>query len=130
MPSHQSDSPQLRFGTQSLSPSYDSRLVRSERQISSSQISIVLRLEDSTARSNLSETLDSLRKINSWGNESERNRLCIVSAGAAAVLVTAFDGFAVGVLEQLLALISWMLPIIDAEALGRLGSPESVKALV
>ncbi|CAN0908311.1 U-box domain-containing protein 20 [Linum grandiflorum] len=103
--------------------------------VSSSQISaVLLKLEDSAARLNVSETMDSLRKINSWGNESERNRVCIVYAGAAAVLAAAFDGFAVGesvaVMEELLASISWMLPIVEVEAIKRLGSPKSVKALV
>ncbi|CAN1259302.1 U-box domain-containing protein 20 [Linum perenne] len=106
--------------------------------VSSSQIEAVLvRLESSAARLNASETLDALRKINGWGNESERNRVCIVSAGAVSALAVAFDGFAAGesvesvvVLEELLASMSWMFPIADAEALRRLGSTDSVKALV
>ncbi|CAN1259297.1 U-box domain-containing protein 21 [Linum perenne] len=92
--------------------------------VSSSQIEAVLvRLESSAARLNASETLDALRKINGWGNESERNRVCIVSAGGESVE-------SVVVLEELLASMSWMFPIADAEALRRLGSTDSVKALV
>ncbi|OWM62674.1 U-box domain-containing protein 21-like [Punica granatum] len=82
--------------------------------------------------------LESVRKISSWGGESDRNRSCIDANGANSVLSAAFDAFAdqsvqrssaLQLLEEILSALSWMLPL-DVEAHSFLGSPASLSRLV
>lgn len=74
--------------------------------------------------------------MKSKGKESERNKRCIVANGAAAVLSAAFEAFSsasfdkyVAVLEDILAALTWMLPL-DGDAKSYLGSAASLKCLV
>ncbi|XP_054795209.1 U-box domain-containing protein 21-like [Prosopis cineraria] len=56
-------------------------------------------------------------KIKIWGRESERNKKCIVENGAAVALANAFSSFSsasieknVGLLDEILGLLTWILP--------------------
>lgn len=77
-----------------------------------------------------------VRKMKTWGKESERNRRCIVGNGASVVLASAFDSFSRGgveknlvVLEEILAVLTWMRPIAG-EGRYLLGSSASMKAMI
>lgn len=106
------------------------------------QVSEVLfSLEDSTKRLNGAGCLELVQKIKKWGNESERNRRCIVANGALSVFAAAFDSFArdsfernANVLEEILSAMNWMFPIfqhsLDAEVRAHLGSQDSLRCLV
>ncbi|KAK7305668.1 hypothetical protein VNO77_43577 [Canavalia gladiata] len=72
-------------------------------------------------------------KIKVWGRESERNKRCMVGNGAGAVLAYAFDAFSsvsvdkhVVVLEEILEVLTWMIPIAES----KLGSPASLNCMV
>ncbi|KAB5531748.1 hypothetical protein DKX38_018418 [Salix brachista] len=110
--------------------------------VSEAQVSEVLfRLEDSTRRLNGVGCLELVRQIKKWGNESERDRRCVVANGAISVFSAAFDAFArdsfernENVLEEILSSMKWMFPIfkhsLDSEAQARLGSHDSLRCLV
>ena len=75
-------------------------------------------------------------KIKVWGRESERNKRCIVGAGAGAVLAYAFDCFSsnsidkhVVVLEEVLEVMTWMIPFGE-EGVSKLSSRASLNSLV
>lgn len=80
-------------------------------------------------------------KIKAWGRESERNKRCIVgnnNGASASVLAIAFDSFSsdasfekhVVVLEEILEVLTWMIPI-PFEGKSKLGtSPASLRCLV
>ncbi|XP_027333147.1 U-box domain-containing protein 20-like [Abrus precatorius] len=77
-----------------------------------------------------------VRKIKAWGKESERNKRCIVGNGAALALAKAFDFFSrgsvdkhVGVLEEILGVLTWMRPLAE-EGRSVLGSVNSVSCMV
>ena len=75
-------------------------------------------------------------KIKVWSRESERNKRCIVGAGAGAVLAYAFDCFSsnsidkhVVVLEEVLEVMTWMIPFGE-EGVSKLSSRASLNSLV
>lgn len=76
-------------------------------------------------------------KVKAFAKESERNRRCFVSNGAARVLAASFSDFAsspsenstAGVLEDILSALLFVLPI-DEEAAWHIGSPESLNSIV
>ncbi|CAI0417655.1 unnamed protein product [Linum tenue] len=120
----------LRFGVE--------RIPTPRVPVSGDEIAAVLaRLESAAKRLDEYDCRECLRKMTSWGNESERNRISIASNGAAGVLAAAFDGFAretvekrAVVLEELLSSMSWMFTMSSRAARDRLASAESVKALL
>lgn len=80
--------------------------------------------------------LELVQKIEKWGGESERNRRCIVTNGAAAVIAAAFDAFAndsvernATVLEEILCALNWMFPF-DVETQISLGTQASLRCMV
>ena len=77
-----------------------------------------------------------VNKIKVWGRESERNKKCVVENGTGVVLAMAFDSFSrisveknVGVLEEILGLLTWMFPLGDESKLN-LRSAASLHCLV
>ncbi|KAL5125302.1 U-box domain-containing protein 20 [Glycine soja] len=77
-------------------------------------------------------------KIKAWGRESERNKRCIVSNGAALALANAFNSFSsrgllieknVVVLDEILGALVWMRPLSD-EGRSVLGSSSSISCMV
>ncbi|KAJ9162597.1 hypothetical protein P3X46_022357 [Hevea brasiliensis] len=105
--------------------------------VSPTQVSEVLsNLAASTRSLDLYECLDLAHKIKKWGNESERNRRCIVDNGATAVLASTFDAFATNsfernanVLEEILSILNWMFPF-DVESQIHLGSHNSLRCML
>lgn len=89
--------------------------------ISSSDVNEVLSSMERSVRSlDGSGVLVLLKKINKWGVESERNRVCFIDNGAAKALALAFEGFSregdccqkyCNVLEEILCSLIWMFPI-------------------
>lgn len=80
--------------------------------------------------------LESVRKIQKWASESERNRRCIVQNGTAKVLASAFDRFAhhsvdrsARLCEEILSALNWMFPF-DKETKRYLGSQASMRCMV
>ncbi|KAK1588761.1 hypothetical protein Q3G72_026749 [Acer saccharum] len=83
---------------------------------------ILSSMEASMKRLDQCGFLESLKKINKWGFESERNRKCIVDNGTAATLANAFVAFSsdddhqslenvhYSVLEEILSSLNWMFP--------------------
>ncbi|XWS37543.1 hypothetical protein CRYUN_Cryun19dG0052300 [Craigia yunnanensis] len=97
---------------------------------------ILFGIMDSNRRLDQCSCLDSVQKIKEWGNESERNRRCIISNETAEVLAAAFDAFAndsfernANVLEEILCVLNWMFPLAE-EALIYLGSQSSLRCMV
>ncbi|CAK8538062.1 unnamed protein product [Lathyrus sativus] len=83
------------------------------------------------------KAIELVKKIKGWGKESERNKKCIVSNGAALVLSNVFDSFSRGsmeknfvVLEEILEVLSWMRPIPEEGRFLYLGSSNSLSCLV
>ncbi|KAL5748720.1 hypothetical protein ACOSQ2_026017 [Xanthoceras sorbifolium] len=107
--------------------------------ITGTEVSEILRsIEASMQRLDQCGFLESLKKINKWGLESERNRRCIVDNGTAATLASAFDAFSsddqplerhYNVLEEILSALNWMFPLED-EARKFLGSKASLNMMV
>ncbi|KAL5102131.1 hypothetical protein RYX36_006458 [Vicia faba] len=84
-----------------------------------------------------SKVVELVKKIKGWGKESERNKKCIVSNGAALVLSNVFDSFSRGsieknfvVLEEILEVLTWMRPIPEEGRFLYLGSSNSLSCLV
>ncbi|BAU02661.1 U-box domain-containing protein [Vigna angularis] len=80
--------------------------------------------------------LELVQKMKKWGEESERNKRCIVDNGAPGALASSFDAFAndsvernVVVLEEILAALNWMFPL-QLEAQKSLGSLASLRCMV
>ncbi|KAF5734048.1 hypothetical protein HS088_TW16G00490 [Tripterygium wilfordii] len=97
---------------------------------------IMFGVKDSAKRLDPCGCLDLVKKIRTWGSESERNRRCIVQNGTGGALAAAFDEFAKDsyerneiVLEEILSCLNWMLPF-DAETQNYLGSKDSLGCLV
>ncbi|KOM54505.1 hypothetical protein LR48_Vigan10g039700 [Vigna angularis] len=79
--------------------------------------------------------LELVQKMKKWGEESERNKRCIVDNGAPGALASSFDAFAndsvernVVVLEEILAALNWMFPL-QLEAQKSLGSLASLRCM-
>ncbi|GMJ13345.1 hypothetical protein like AT5G37490 [Hibiscus trionum] len=82
---------------------------------------------------------DLVLKIKSLAKESERNKRCVVTNGAAGVLSEAFQAFSmatassfdenVDVLEEILSGLTIMFPL-DVEAKGFLGSVPAMQCLI
>ncbi|KAK7300657.1 hypothetical protein RJT34_11505 [Clitoria ternatea] len=77
-----------------------------------------------------------VRKIKSWGRESERNKRCVVGNGAPLALANAFEVFSRGVveknavvLEEILGVMTWMRPLSE-EARNVLGAMSSISTMV
>ncbi|KAK8933485.1 U-box domain-containing protein 21 [Platanthera zijinensis] len=85
-----------------------------------SEISAACRRGDSHLCSQLAA------KLKNWAGESERNRRCISSNGAARVLAAAYHD---SPSEQILSAIAGILPL-DEEARRQLASPESLSSIV
>ncbi|MQM22456.1 hypothetical protein Taro_055508 [Colocasia esculenta] len=76
-------------------------------------------------------------RIRTLGKESERNRRCVASNGAAAVLSAAFGAFArdsngarsADAKEEILAAVTGMFPLGE-EACAHLGTPDSLRSIV
>ncbi|KAG1342707.1 U-box domain-containing protein 21 [Cocos nucifera] len=76
-------------------------------------------------------------KVKAFAKESERNRRCFMSNGAARALAASFSDFAsgpsenstTGVLEDILSALVFMLPL-DEEAAWHIGSPGSLNSMV
>ncbi|TXG50927.1 hypothetical protein EZV62_023451 [Acer yangbiense] len=102
---------------------------------------ILSSMEASMKRLDLCGFLESLKKINKWGFESERNRKCIVDNGTAATLANAFVVFSThddhqslesdhyNVLEEILSSLNWMFPL-ENDAGKILGLKPSLNMLV
>ncbi|XP_020216712.1 U-box domain-containing protein 21 [Cajanus cajan] len=73
-------------------------------------------------------------KIKVWGRESERNKRCIVGNGVCNVLAYAFDCFSsddsmdkhVVVLEEILEVLTWMIPLGDSQVMSSQASLNSL----
>ncbi|TXG50928.1 hypothetical protein EZV62_023452 [Acer yangbiense] len=103
---------------------------------------ILSSMEASMKRLDQCGFLESLKKINKWGFESERNRKCIVDNGTAATLANAVVAFSsddddhqslenvhYNVLEEILSSLNWMLPL-ENDAGKILGLKPSLNMLV
>lgn len=95
---------------------------------------ILCSVEAAARRKDLFGCLESVKKIQNWGAESERNRRCVVANGAADVLANAFRSFAADVsdglgCEEILSTLIWMFPFGE-EAKNCLGSEVSVSRMV
>ncbi|KAK2664596.1 hypothetical protein Ddye_003170 [Dipteronia dyeriana] len=102
---------------------------------------ILSSIEASMKRLDQCGFLESLKKINKWGFESERNRKCIVDNGTATTLANAFVTFSsddhhqsleshnYNVLEEILSSLNWMFPL-ENDARKILGSKPSLNKLV
>lgn len=105
--------------------------------VSPTEVSQVLScLADSTRSLDQYECWDLLQKIKKWGNESERNRSCMVVNGASSVLASTFDAFATDsfqrnakVLEEILSILNWMFPL-DVESQIYLSSNNSLRCML
>ncbi|KAF2309142.1 hypothetical protein GH714_000804 [Hevea brasiliensis] len=105
--------------------------------VSPTQVSDVLSsLAASTRSLDQYECLDLVQKMKKWGNESERNRCCIVDNGASAVLASTFNAFATDsfernaiILEEILSILDWMFPL-DVESQIYLGSQASLRCML
>lgn len=80
---------------------------------------------------------DLVSKIKTLTKESERNKRCIVSNGAASALSAAFEEFSRAdfdrnsvVLEEILSALTSVFPLVDEEAKSSLGSAASLHCLV
>ncbi|PON96791.1 Coatomer beta subunit [Trema orientale] len=96
----------------------------------------LLSVEASARRLDLLGCQESLKKIQKWGAESDRNRRCFVANGAADVLSMAFACFAAdsfeknaSVCEEILSALGWMFPIGEV-AQKHLGSEASLRCMV
>ncbi|XP_050219208.1 U-box domain-containing protein 21-like [Mercurialis annua] len=110
--------------------------------VSATQVSEILScLEASTKRLDRLETIEIVRKIKKWGNESERNRRCIIANGASGGLAATLHAFArdsnndfqrnATVFEEILSAMSWMMsPMLNIESQIYLGSQESLNSMV
>jgi hypothetical protein len=94
------------------------------------------RVNDATRRGEQKKCRELVRKIKSWGKESERNKKCIVENGAGCVLSACFESFAsvsVGkdedLLGEILSVLVWMFPLGE-EGQSKLGSVRSLNCLV
>ncbi|XP_068658176.1 U-box domain-containing protein 21-like [Aristolochia californica] len=104
--------------------------------ISSAAVSeMLLEISSATRLKEYSLLRESVKKMNRFCRESERDRRCIVTSGAVAVLSAAFDSLAANSfenqttgLEEILQVITWMFPL-DSEARSYLGSASSLRAL-
>ncbi|CAN6290078.1 unnamed protein product [Urochloa humidicola] len=86
-----------------------------------------------------SRCAEAVAKIRALARDSDRNRRCFASIGAARALAAAFDSLASAsaaaaapagcVLEDILAALVCMMPL-DDEAAAALGSPSSLASLV
>ncbi|KAF5730283.1 hypothetical protein HS088_TW20G00656 [Tripterygium wilfordii] len=97
---------------------------------------IIFGVKESAKRLDRCGCSDLVKKVKTWGSESERNRMCIVQNGTGSALAAAFDEFARDsyernevVLEEILCCLNWMKPF-DAETQIYLGSKESLGCLV
>ena len=97
---------------------------------------ILLSLEASVRHLDIFGCRESVKKIQEWGAESDRNRRCIVANGAADVLSMAFNCFAAdsfeknaSVCEEILSTLAWMFPI-GKVAQEHLGSEASLRCMV
>ncbi|KAF3438288.1 hypothetical protein FNV43_RR21050 [Rhamnella rubrinervis] len=97
---------------------------------------ILFSISSSAKRFDQNGCLESVRKIQKWASESERNRRCIVENGTAEVLASAFDRFAhhafrasVSLCEEILSALHWMFPF-DKETMRYLGSQASLRCMV
>lgn len=97
---------------------------------------ILFSVSASTRRLDSSGCLESVRKIQKWASESERNCKCIVENGAASVLASAFDHFAresfeksASLCEEILSALNWMFPFGE-ETQRHLGSESSLNCMV
>lgn len=94
------------------------------------------KLSESARSGDLHGCMDLVKKIKNWGEESDRNRKCIVGNRAAETLAATFERFADEsitrhsmLLGEILGVVDWMFPL-DLEALGYFGRPSSISCLV
>ncbi|KAI4347301.1 hypothetical protein L6164_008123 [Bauhinia variegata] len=97
---------------------------------------VLLHLKASARRLDPYGCSEMVQKIERWGEESERNKRCILENGAAGALASAFDAFAkdsvekhVSVLEEILSALNWTFPL-QPEAQKCLGSKASLRCMV
>ncbi|XP_028805498.1 U-box domain-containing protein 21-like [Neltuma alba] len=97
---------------------------------------LLLLVKSSARRLDQYGCLNLVQKMEKWGEESERNKKCIVENGATAALASAFDAFAndsieknLSVLEEILSALNWMFPL-QMEAQKSLGSQASLGCMV
>ncbi|CAA7401377.1 unnamed protein product [Spirodela intermedia] len=97
---------------------------------------ILSELAAASQRGEVPRCLELVGRIRCLAGESERNRRCIVSNGAAAVLSAAFAAFSrvnagrpAEVEEEILAALAGMFPL-GAESRSQLAAPESLRSLV
>ncbi|KAI4352079.1 hypothetical protein L6164_006365 [Bauhinia variegata] len=97
---------------------------------------VLLHIKASARRSDPFGCSELVQKIKRWGEESERNKRCIVENGASGALASAFDAFAndsvethAGVLEEILSALNWTFPL-QLEAQKCLGSKASLRCMV
>jgi hypothetical protein len=95
------------------------------------------RILSATQQGDGNKVIELVKKIKSWGKESERNKKCIVSNGAPLVLAKVFDSFSRGsieknfvVLEEILEVLTWMRPVPEEGRFVFLGSSNSLSCLV
>ncbi|XP_062118074.1 U-box domain-containing protein 21-like [Humulus lupulus] len=96
----------------------------------------LLAIEASSRQLDLVSCRESLKKIEQWGAEGERNRRCMITNDAADTLSAAFESFAGEsfeqngiVCEQILSNLVWMFPI-GKVARQHLGSEASLRCMV
>lgn len=97
---------------------------------------LLMQVKNSARRLDQYGCLELVQKMKKWGEESERNKRCIVENGAPVALASSFDAFAndsveknVVVLEEILAALNWMFPL-QLEAQKSLGSLASLRCMV
>lgn len=91
-----------------------------------------------TRRGDRKRCQELVAKIKAWAKESERNKRCIVNSGAGCVLSSSFESFArdaeenvnVGLLDQILSVLTWAFDPLGQEAQAQLGSDSSLRCLV
>ncbi|KAI9087333.1 hypothetical protein K1719_030653 [Acacia pycnantha] len=106
--------------------------------ISPAQVAeLLLHVKSSARRLDQYGCLELVQKMEKWGEESERNKKCIVENGATGALASAFDSFAndsieknLNVLEEILSALNWMFPLQMEEAQKCLGSQASLRCMV
>ncbi|KAK8569251.1 hypothetical protein V6N13_107089 [Hibiscus sabdariffa] len=99
---------------------------------------ICSRIARATQRGDGSRCVELVRKIKNWGNESERNKRCIIENGTGCVLSACFESFAgggdsfqkhVNLLVEILSVLSWMFPLGE-EGRSKLETESSLRCII
>lgn len=96
---------------------------------------ICVKIGVSTQKGDEKKCKELVGKIKIWAKESERNKMLIMDNGLGYVLASSFESFSsisiekhVGVLEEILSLLTWMFPL-GVEGQAKLGSTSSLRCM-